>query len=229
MTSGSQSLQDTVALVTGGSRGIGRAAALALATAGARVAVNYKTRMADAETVCAEIKSRGGHAVAVQADVSSAAQVAEMVRQVEQQLGPVAILVNKAGISRLQPFDKITEQDWDEVVAVNLKSVFLVTQAVLPRMRAAKWGRIINLSSVAAQTGGVIGPHYAASKAGILPRHPHDRWRRGGGRHELRPDRLRLRALRLGHQHGISDPVSRWRRRRLQRAMKFLTVDGHRR
>ena len=79
----------------------------------------------------------------------------------------MAILVNNAGISRLQPFDQITEQDWDEVLAVNLKSVFLVTQAVLPGMRAAKWGRIINLSSVAAQTGGVIGPHYAASKAGI--------------------------------------------------------------
>ena len=79
----------------------------------------------------------------------------------------MAILVNNAGIARPQPFDQITEQDWDEVLAVNLKSVFLVTQAVLPGMRAAKWGRIINLSSVAAQTGGVIGPHYAASKAGI--------------------------------------------------------------
>ena len=90
-----------------------------------------------------------------------------MVRQVESQLGPIAILVNNAGISRLQPFEQITEQDWDDVLDVNLKSVFLVTQAVLPGMRAAKWGRIINLSSVAAQTGGVVGPHYAASKAGI--------------------------------------------------------------
>ena len=79
----------------------------------------------------------------------------------------MAILVNNAGITRPQPIDQITEQDWDEVLAVNLKSVFLVTQAVLPGMRAAKWGRIINLSSVAAQTGGVVGPHYAASKAGI--------------------------------------------------------------
>jgi 3-oxoacyl-[acyl-carrier protein] reductase len=117
--------------------------------------------------VCVEIKSLGGHAVAVQADVSIAAQVAEMVRQAESQLGPIAILVNNAGISRLQPFHQISEQDWDDVLAANLKSVFLVTQAVLPGMRAAKWGRIINLSSVAAQTGGVIGPHYAASKAGI--------------------------------------------------------------
>ncbi len=94
-------------------------------------------------------------------------EVAEMVRQVERQLGSVAILVNNAGIARPQPLDQITEQDWDEVLTANLKSVFLVTQAVLPGMRAAKWGRIINLSSVAAQTGGVVGPHYAASKAGI--------------------------------------------------------------
>ncbi len=156
-----------IALVTGGSRGIGRATALALARAGARVAVNYRTHAADADAVCAEIKRRGGHAVAVQADVSIAAQVAETVQQVESQLGPVGVLVNNAGISRLQPFDQITEQDWDEVLAVNLKSVFLVTQAVLPGMREKRWGRIVNLSSVAAQMGGVIGPHYAASKAGI--------------------------------------------------------------
>lgn len=160
-------LNGKIALVTGGSRGIGRATVLALAKAGARVAVNYKTRVAEAEAVCAEIKSLGGHAVAVQADVSVAAEVADMVRQIESQLGPIAILVNNAGISRLQPFDQITEQDWDEVLAANLKSAFMVTQAVLPGMRLAKWGRIINLSSVAAQTGGVIGPHYAASKAGI--------------------------------------------------------------
>ena len=156
-----------IALVTGGSRGIGRAAALALAKVGAQVAVNYRTHATEADSACAEIKAVGGRAIAVQADVSIAEQVARMIQQVEQQLGPIAILVNNAGISRLQPFDQITEQDWDSVLAVNLKSVFLVTQIVLPRMRAARWGRIINLSSVAAQTGGVIGPHYAASKAGI--------------------------------------------------------------
>jgi 3-oxoacyl-[acyl-carrier protein] reductase len=167
MQSADSPLYEKVALVTGGSRGIGKATALALARAGARVAVNYKTRAADAEAVCAEINRQGGHAVAVQADVSITTQVAEMVRQVESQLGRIAILVNNAGISRLQPFDAITEQDWDEVLTANLKSVFLVSQAVLPGMRAARWGRIINLSSVAAQTGGVIGPHYAASKAGI--------------------------------------------------------------
>jgi len=158
MANSSKVLIGKVALVTGGSRGLGRAVAMALAEAGAQVAVNYRTRVAEAEAGCAEIKSPGGKAISVHADVSIAAQVAAMVKQVEQQLGPVAILVNNAGIARPQPVDQITEQDWDEVMAVNLKSVFLVTQAVLPGMRAAKWGRIINLSSVTAQTGGVVGP-----------------------------------------------------------------------
>ena len=161
-------LDGKVALVTGASRGIGRTAAVALEKAGATVAVNYRTRVQDAEAVCREIQDMGGRAVALQADVSIAADVIRMVKQVESQLGPVAVLVNNAGITRPQPIHEITEEDWDEVLAVNLKSVFLVTQAVLPGMRAAKWGRIINLTSVAAQTGGVIGPHYAASKAGIL-------------------------------------------------------------
>ena len=96
-----------------------------------------------------------------------AVDVARLVSTVEQELGPVAILVNNAGISRPLPLEQITERDWDEMVAVNLKSMFLVKQAVLPGMRARRWGRIINLSSVAAQLGGVVGPHYAASKAGI--------------------------------------------------------------
>jgi 3-oxoacyl-[acyl-carrier protein] reductase len=152
----------------GPSRGIGRAAAIALAKIGAVVAVNYNTRAADAEAVCAQIRTQGGQAAAVQADVSIAAEVNRMVQEIEQQFGPVAVLVNNAGITRPQPIEEITEQDWDQLIAINLKSVFLVTQAVLPAMRAARWGRIINLSSVAAQTGGVIGPHYAASKAGIL-------------------------------------------------------------
>jgi len=167
METPSRPLDGKVALVSGGSRGIGKATAVALAGTGAKVALNYRTREADAEAVCAEIRSQGGRAIAVQADVSVSHQVDRMIRQVESQFGPVGILVNNAGIARPQPLDQITERDWDEVLAVNLKSVFLVTQAVLPAMRAAKWGRIINLSSVAAQTGGVVGPHYAASKAGI--------------------------------------------------------------
>ena len=161
-------LKGKVALVTGGSRGIGRATALALAAAGIHVAVNYRSREKEARETCAEIEKGGRRAVAVRADVSVLADVGRLVATVEDELGPVAILVNNAGITRPQPIVEITESDWDEMIAINLKSVFLVTQAVLPKMRAAGWGRIVNLSSVAAQLGGVVGPHYAASKAGIL-------------------------------------------------------------
>jgi 3-oxoacyl-[acyl-carrier protein] reductase len=91
-----------------------------------------------------------------------------MITRVRAELGPVGILVNNAGIARPQPIDQISEADWDELIDVNLKSAFLVTQAVLPEMRRSHWGRIINLSSVAAQFGGVVGPHYAASKAGMI-------------------------------------------------------------
>jgi 3-oxoacyl-[acyl-carrier protein] reductase len=160
-------LAGKVALVTGASRGIGRAIAAALAAAGADVAVNYRTRAVEAETVAAELTALGRRAVAIPADVSQADEVARLAGTVERDLGPVDILVNNAGISRPLPLEQITERDWDDIVAVNLKSVFLVTQAVLPGMRARRWGRIINLSSVAAQLGGVVGPHYAASKAGI--------------------------------------------------------------
>jgi 3-oxoacyl-[acyl-carrier protein] reductase len=161
-------LDSQIALVTGGSRGLGRAIAIALAEAGADVAVNYQHRRNDAEQVCQQIRTLGRKALAVQADVSRADEVASLVGVVEKTLGAPTILVNNAGIARPQPIPEITEKDWDEILAVNLKSVFLVTQQVLPAMRAAKFGRIINLSSVAAQLGGVIGPHYAASKAGII-------------------------------------------------------------
>ena len=156
------------ALVTGASRGIGRATALALAKAGANVAVNFRTHQEEAKEVCTQIEATGRHAIAVRADVSSALEVSRLVEAVRQTLGVISILVNNAGIARPQPLQEITEQDWDDVLTVNLKSMFLVTQAVLPGMRAQRWGRIINLSSVAAQLGGVIGPHYAASKAGAI-------------------------------------------------------------
>ena len=162
------SLPGRVALVTGASRGIGRAIALGLARAGADVAVNYNKQEAQAQEVCAEIKSLGCRAIAVQADVSQAADVNRLVTEAEAKLGPVGILVNNAGIGQQVTLDQITEEDWDETIRVNLKSVFLVTRRVLPGMRAKKWGRIINLSSVAAQLGGVVGLHYTASKAGIV-------------------------------------------------------------
>jgi 3-oxoacyl-[acyl-carrier protein] reductase len=157
-----------VALVTGASRGIGRSVAIALAGAGAHVAVNYVTQQSAAEEVCATIRKLGTRAIPLQADVSVAAEVDGMVATVERDLGPVDILVNNAGIAQIKPFSELTEADWDHILDVNLKSAFLVTQRVLPGMRQRHWGRIINLSSVAAQTGGVVGPHYAASKAGLI-------------------------------------------------------------
>lgn len=161
-------LSGHVALVTGASRGLGKAIALALAGAGADVAVNYRVQAEAAESVAQSIRALGRKVIVVQGDVSLSADVERVVSTTEQQLGPVGILVNNAGIGRIIPVDQVTEEIWNEYLRTNLTSVFLVTQRVLPGMRAAHWGRIINLSSVAAQYGGIIGPHYSATKAGIL-------------------------------------------------------------
>jgi 3-oxoacyl-[acyl-carrier protein] reductase len=161
-------LEQRAALVTGASRGIGKAVAIALARAGADVAVNYRQEEAAAHAVCAEVRRLGRRAVPIQADVSLSTEVERLVTAVERDLGPVDILVNNAGISQIKPFHELVETDWDEILRVNLKSAFLVSQRVVREMRVRRWGRIINLSSVAAQTGGVIGPHYAASKAGLI-------------------------------------------------------------
>lgn len=155
-------------MVTGSSRGLGRAIALGLAEAGADVALNYVNRSAEAAAAEAEIRRLDRRCVSIQADVSRASEVMKLAGAAAERLGPIDILVNNAGIARPQPLEEITERDWDDLIDTNLKSCFLVTQAVLPAMRARRWGRIINLSSVAAQVGGVVGPHYAASKAGML-------------------------------------------------------------
>jgi 3-oxoacyl-[acyl-carrier protein] reductase len=160
-------LTKRVALVTGGSRGIGRAVAISLAEAGAAVAVNYREKSAEAEAVAKAIRDKGGRAVAIAADVSKAAEVARMVAAVERELGPVDVLVNNAGIGIIRSVDDLTEEDFDVTIAVNLKSAFLCTQAVIPGMRQRKWGRIVNISSGAARGAGGIGPHYNASKAGM--------------------------------------------------------------
>ena len=161
-------LKGKVALVTGASRGIGRAIALALADAGSNIAINYRNRDDEAKEVLLQIRSFGRLAVNVKADVSISADVDRMIGIIEGELGSPSILVNNAGIGVVHSVDDITEKDWNDTIAVNLTSVFLTIQAVLPAMRTLKWGRIISLSSVAAQIGGVVGPHYAASKAGIL-------------------------------------------------------------
>ncbi len=161
-------LENRVALVTGASRGIGAGIAVALARSGADVAVNYREQADAAKAVCREIIGVGRKAITVQANVSLAADVKRMSKEVESSLGGIDILVNNAAIAQPRQLEEITEAEWDEMLTVNLKSVFLVTQAVIGGMRKRKWGRIINLSSVAAQTGGAVGPHYAASKAGII-------------------------------------------------------------
>ncbi len=161
-------LSNRVALVTGASRGIGRAIAVALGGAGAAVAVNFRTHGDEAAAVSAEIEKLGGRSVAVQADVSRSGDVASLVANVERRLGPVDILVNNAAVAPPREIDELTEELWEEVMAVNLKSAFLLTQALLPGMRSRRWGRVINVSSTAAQVGGIVGPHYAATKAGLL-------------------------------------------------------------
>jgi 3-oxoacyl-[acyl-carrier protein] reductase len=163
-----EKLASRIALVTGASRGIGKAIALALAAAGADLAVNYRQQAEAAQFVAAEIKKMGRRSITVQADVSESSKVEHLFAEVEKNLGAVEILVNNAGIASALSPSQITEADWHETIRVNLTSVFLVTQRALPAMRAKKWGRIINLSSVAAQYGGIVGPHYSASKAGIL-------------------------------------------------------------
>jgi 3-oxoacyl-[acyl-carrier protein] reductase len=157
-----------IALVTGGSRGIGRASVLVLAAAGCDVAVNYVYARDEAESLVREIVSRGQRAIAIRADVSREADVEQLVRTVQQALGRIDILVNNAGINPSKPLEELSLADWNETITTNLTSSFLVSQAVLPGMRQRQWGRLIFLSSIAAQTGGVIGPHYAASKAGML-------------------------------------------------------------
>jgi 3-oxoacyl-[acyl-carrier protein] reductase len=163
-----QSLSKKIALVTGASRGIGKAIAIALAHAGADVAVNFHSQSAAAESVCKEIRSLGRKSIAIQADVSKTPDIDRLINTVEKDLGAVSILVNNAGIAKILPAEQVTEEIWNEFLRVNLTSVFLLTQRVLPAMRAARWGRIINISSIAAQYGGIVGPHYAASKAGML-------------------------------------------------------------
>ncbi len=160
-------LTGRVALVTGASRGIGAAIARALAEAGADVAINYRDRATEAAAVAAQITAVGRRSITLAADVSKSAAVAGMVRTIEDKLGPIDILINNAGIALIRGIDDLTEADFDTTISVNLKSVFLCTQAVVPHMRTRGWGRIVNISSGAARGAGGVGVHYNASKAGM--------------------------------------------------------------
>ena len=161
------SLRGRTALVTGGSRGIGAAISRALAEAGAAVAINYRERTDEAKKLAEDLRKTGVDIITVQADVSLAAAVSKMVDIAKSELGTIDILINNAGIAITRGVDDLSEADFDQTIATNLKSVFLCTQAVLPMMRAKKWGPIVNISSGAARGAGAIGPHYNASKAGV--------------------------------------------------------------
>lgn len=161
-------LNGRVALVTGGSRGIGRAIAIAMAGAGADVAVNYKENKSAADEVVAAITKLGRRAISIGADVSMANEVQSMIATATERLGDIGILVNNAGVARARKIEDVDLALFDEAISVNLRSAFMVTSAVIPAMRRIKWGRLIFISSTAANVGGVVGPHYAASKAGMI-------------------------------------------------------------
>ncbi|MDJ0924783.1 MAG: 3-oxoacyl-[acyl-carrier-protein] reductase [Acidimicrobiia bacterium] len=160
--------QERVALVTGGSRGIGRAVAELLAVRGHHVAVNYVSNQDAAEEVVAAIEGVGGIATAVQADVGDEAAVAGLVENVESTLGPVAVLINNAGITRDDLILRMKPDAWDQVIATNLRSVYLCSKAVMRGMLRARWGRIVSLSSVAGVYGNAGQANYSAAKAGII-------------------------------------------------------------
>ena len=161
-------LSGKVALVTGASRGIGRAVALRLAQCGAKVVINYHRSAAQAEELAREIRSQGGECLVVQADVSLAADVERMVEATQQAFGRIDILVNNAGLNRDTLILRMSEEDWDQVLATNLRAAFLCTKAVLRAMMRQRWGRIINISSVAGLAGNAGQANYAAAKAGLI-------------------------------------------------------------
>ena len=160
-------LAEKVALVTGGSRGMGRAIALGFAREGADVAVNYRSHEDEALSAVKEVQKLGRRAIAVRADVASAGEVRAMVDRVIQEFGRIDILVNNAGILRRAPFLEITEAEWDSILDTNLKGCFLVTQAVAREMVKRQSGVIINMSSIGQQVAGPNVAHYNTSKGGV--------------------------------------------------------------
>ena len=161
-------LQGAVALVSGGSRGIGKAIALRLATDGVSVALNYNSSKTDALQAVEQITASGGKAVAIQADVTDKTQVTQMVDKVVNLWQKIDILVNNAGIRKDRLLMRMSDDEWDSVISVNLRSAYLCTKAVLPFMVRQRYGRIINMSSVIALTGNPGQANYAASKAGLI-------------------------------------------------------------
>lgn len=155
------------ALVTGAAAGIGRAVALRFARDGMAVGV-LDLNLDGAESVAAEIRAAGGQAIALAASIADRKQMSAALSRLREAFGPVTVLVNNAGITGYCPFEELTDDAWDKVMEINLKGTFIVTQLVLPDMKAAHWGRVINISSSSAQTGAETMAHYSASKGGVI-------------------------------------------------------------
>jgi 3-oxoacyl-[acyl-carrier protein] reductase len=162
------SLEGKIAVVTGGGRGIGRAIALALADAGADVAVAVSREIAAAEEVAEEVRAKGRRSLARQTDVSSAEQAEALITGTVETLGRVDLLINNAGITRDGLVMRMSEEDWDTVLDVNLKGTFNCTKSAVKRMVRQRSGRIVNVTSVMGITGNAGQANYAASKAGII-------------------------------------------------------------
>jgi 3-oxoacyl-[acyl-carrier protein] reductase len=161
-------LTGRVALVTGASRGIGRAVAIKLAECGAKIVINYNQSTAEAEKVAEQIRSQGGQCLTVQGDVALAADVEQVFQAAQQSFGTVDVLVNNAGINRDTLILRMSEKDWDEVMNTNLRAAFLCTKAALRPMMRQRWGRIINISSLAGLLGNAGQANYSAAKAGLI-------------------------------------------------------------
>jgi len=161
-------LSGKLALVTGGSRGIGRAIAIALADAGADTLINYQSADDAAHEVICELQKRNVRAKAYKADVADEAQAEAMLAAIKEEFGTVDILVNNAAINRDRSFLKMTRQMWDEVLGVNLNGPFNVTHALLPGMVEKNWGRVINIASMNGQTGNFGQANYAVTKGGLI-------------------------------------------------------------
>lgn len=161
-------LDEKVAIVTGASRGIGRAIALELASSGAAVVVNYRSGATEAEAVVDQIAERGGRAVAVQADVSDGSTVDRLINAATESFGGLHILVNNAGIARDNLLLRMKDDEWDAVIGTNLRGAFLLTRAALRPMMKARWGRIITITSVIGLMGNAGQSNYAAAKAGLI-------------------------------------------------------------
>ncbi len=166
-TIGSDAFSGRVALVTGASGGIGGALAVALAGQGSAVALGYGRSAQPAEQLAAKIVTQGGRAAPIGADLQRPEAPGQLVEATEARLGPIELLVCNAGLGKRQSLEEVTSESFDEALAVNLRAPFLLAQCALPTMRERGFGRVLFMSSVAAFTGGIVGPHYAASKSGL--------------------------------------------------------------